>query len=149
MNQLEGIGLSRSFGEVVAVREVDIDVAEREVVGLVGANGAGKTTLIRLLLGLLQPSAGTVGLFGAPPRRARHALASGTCRSSGGLYDDLTVAENLDFEHAAYGGMGSADLPDDLAAAAESSGRGPLARPAAARRLRHRSVARAGAAGAR
>ena len=57
------------FGAFVAVDDVSLDVGSGEIVGLLGANGAGKTTLIRMLLGLLRPSAGSVALFGATPSR--------------------------------------------------------------------------------
>ncbi|MEA3055929.1 MAG: gliding motility-associated transport system ATP-binding protein, partial [Actinomycetota bacterium] len=57
---ISGEGLARSFGGHEAVRAVDIRVGDGEVVGLLGPNGAGKTTTIRMLLGLLRPSAGRV-----------------------------------------------------------------------------------------
>jgi ABC-2 type transport system ATP-binding protein/ribosome-dependent ATPase len=65
----ETAGATRRFGAFTAVSDVSIGVSEGEVVGLIGANGAGKTTLIRMLLGLLPPSAGRVALFGALPSR--------------------------------------------------------------------------------
>jgi ABC-2 type transport system ATP-binding protein len=99
---LEGRGIVRRFGYVAAVAGVDIAVDEGEIVGLVGANGAGKTTLIRVLLGLLPASEGSVSLFGGPPTREARARV-GYVPQSGGLYDDLTVAENLDFVRRAYG----------------------------------------------
>jgi ABC-2 type transport system ATP-binding protein len=95
-------GATKRFGELLAVDRVDLAVAAGEVVGLIGANGSGKTTLIRMLLGLVDPTAGRVRLFGEPPsRRARARL--GYVPQSLGLYEDLTVAENLAFSAAAYG----------------------------------------------
>jgi ABC-2 type transport system ATP-binding protein len=95
-------GVTKRFGELPVVDGVDLAVAGGEVVGLIGANGAGKTTLIRMLLGLLTPTAGRVRLFGEPPsRRTRTRL--GYVPQSLGLYEDLTVAENLAFSAAAYG----------------------------------------------
>jgi len=83
---------------------------------LLGANGAGKTTLIRMLLGLIRPSAGSVLLFGSPPSRdTRRRL--GYVPQSLGLYDDLTPAENLTFAQAAFG-EGSAEVPAELKQAA-------------------------------
>lgn len=114
MSQLEGRSVTRRFGDVVAVNQVDVHVESGEVVGLVGANGSGKTTLIRVLLGLLAPTSGSVSLFGATPSREGRAKV-GYVPQLGGLYDDLTVMENLEFGHAAYGGTGKATLPDDLA----------------------------------
>ena len=73
-----------------------------EVVGLLGANGAGKTTLIRMLLGLLRPTSGAAQLFGkVPSRTARRRL--GYVPQGLGLWDDMSVAENLAFASAAFG----------------------------------------------
>jgi ABC-2 type transport system ATP-binding protein/ribosome-dependent ATPase len=97
------VGVTRRFGELLAVDTVDLFVEPGEVVGLLGANGAGKTTLIRILLGLLPPSAGRVELFGMPPsRQTRRRI--GYVPQGLGLYDDLTPRENLAFARAAFGG---------------------------------------------
>jgi branched-chain amino acid transport system ATP-binding protein len=56
-------GVSRSFGGVRAVREVNLDVAEGEILGLIGPNGAGKTTLFNLVTGLVLPTAGSIGFL--------------------------------------------------------------------------------------
>ena len=105
-------GATRRFGELLAVDHVDLEVRAGEVVGLIGANGSGKTTLIRLLLGLLPPTAGRVRLFGEPPSRRTRARL-GYVPQSLGLYEDLTVAENLAFSTAAFGVHGAA-LEGDL-----------------------------------
>jgi ABC-2 type transport system ATP-binding protein/ribosome-dependent ATPase len=115
--QLEGSKVTRRFGAFVAVDSVDITVREHEVVGLVGANGAGKTTLIRMLLGLLPPTSGSVRVFGKAPTRETRARI-GYVPQVGGLYDDLTATENLTFVERAYGGTGTTGLPVDLAASA-------------------------------
>jgi ABC-2 type transport system ATP-binding protein len=109
-------GATRRFGELLAVDDVDLTVAGGEVVGLVGANGSGKTTLIRMLLGLLAPTAGRIRLFGEPPSRRTRARL-GYVPQSLGLYEDLTVAENLAFSAAAYGSRDAA-LEGDLASSA-------------------------------
>jgi ABC-2 type transport system ATP-binding protein/ribosome-dependent ATPase len=108
-------GATRRFGELLAVDGVDLAVAAGEVVGLIGANGSGKTTLIRMLLGLLAPTAGRVRLFGEPPSRRTRARL-GYVPQSLGLYEDLTVAENLAFSAAAYGSQ-DATLEGELAEA--------------------------------
>jgi ABC-2 type transport system ATP-binding protein len=107
-------GATKRFGELLAVDGVDLRVAAGEVVGLIGANGSGKTTLIRMLLGLLPPTAGQLRLFGeAPSRRTRARL--GYLPQSLGLYEDLTVAENLGFATAAYGSGDPGALAGELA----------------------------------
>ena len=62
-------GLTKKFGEFTAVKNVDLKVEPGEIVGLLGANGAGKTTVIKMLLGLIGTTEGTVELFGQPPSR--------------------------------------------------------------------------------
>ena len=94
-------GLSKTFGSFVAVEGVDLEIAPGEVVGLVGANGAGKTTLIRVILGLLAPTAGRIRLFGEPhSRELRRRI--GYVPQSLGLYRDLTAAENLEFRQSTF-----------------------------------------------
>jgi len=112
----ECAGVSRVFGRFTAVDGVDLAVSPGEVVGLLGANGAGKTTLIRMLLGLLPVSGGSVRLFGQPPSRASRRRV-GYLPQGLGLYDDLTIAENLAFSRAVFTGTrtGSGpDVPDSL-----------------------------------
>lgn len=109
--------LSRRFGDLAAVADVSMEVAPGEVVGLLGANGAGKTTLMRMLLGLLVPSEGTVTLLGGlPDRRARSRL--GYVPQGLGLYSDLTVSENLSFVAGSYG-VPVRELPPALAPLAD------------------------------
>ena len=117
----ECAGVSRVFGRFTAVDGVDLAVGPGEVVGLLGANGAGKTTLIRMLLGLLPVSGGSVRLFGQPPSRASRRRV-GYLPQGLGLYDDLTIAENLAFSRAVFAGTvlagtgtgPSPDVPDSL-----------------------------------
>jgi ABC-2 type transport system ATP-binding protein len=102
---IETHGLTRRFGERVAVDRVDLVVRPREIFGCLGPNGSGKTTLMRMLLGLLGPSAGSARVLGHElPREAerlRPAVGYMTQRFS--LYDDLTVRENLGFAAAVFG----------------------------------------------
>ena len=86
-------GLSKSFGDVRAVRGIDVAVAAGETVALLGPNGAGKSTTIDMLLGLLDPDAGTVSVFGEPPRAAIDAGAVGAMLQTGALIRDVTVRE--------------------------------------------------------
>ena len=111
---VEVCSATRRFGGFTAVNMVDLSVSSGEVVGLLGANGAGKTTLIRLLLGLLRPSGGSIALFGAPPSRATRARV-GYVPQSLGLYDDLSVEENWRFAAAAFH-LTDPSLPEAIAA---------------------------------
>jgi ABC-2 type transport system ATP-binding protein len=89
-------GMSKSFGEVVALDGVDLAVAHGEVHGLVGPNGAGKTTLLGLLLGLATADAGELEIFGTRVRRTL-ALPDGVAGfvDGPGLYPSLTARQNL------------------------------------------------------
>jgi ABC-2 type transport system ATP-binding protein len=89
-------GLSKAFGEVVALDGVDLDVAAGQVHGLVGPNGAGKTTLLGLLLGLAAADGGELEILGRPVRRAL-ALPGGVAGfvDGPGLYPALTARQNL------------------------------------------------------
>jgi ABC-2 type transport system ATP-binding protein/ribosome-dependent ATPase len=102
--------LSRAFGSFVAVHAVDLDVDAGEVVGLVGANGAGKTTLIRMLLGLLEPTAGQIRLFGGRQTRLQRRRV-GYVPQNLGLYRDLTARENLEFRAEVFSAPMSPDAP--------------------------------------
>jgi ABC-2 type transport system ATP-binding protein/ribosome-dependent ATPase len=108
----EARGVTRRFGTFTAVSAADLAVGSGEVVGLLGANGAGKTTLIRLVLGLLRPSAGTIWLFGGPPSIATRRQV-GYVPQTLGLYTELTVAENWAFTAAAF--RISAPVPESIA----------------------------------
>ena len=98
-------GLSRHFGDVVAVDRVDLDIPSGQIYGFLGPNGSGKTTIIRTLCGLLTPTAGDVSVLGlAIPRQAealRRRIGYMTQKFS--LYDDLTVQENMQFMARIYG----------------------------------------------
>lgn len=97
---LEATGLSRYFGGVKAVDNVDFRAFSGEVHALLGENGAGKSTLVKLLVGALAPTSGTVRLHGAPLSAIRHAHRDsrfGFVFQELSLIPDLTVAENVWF----------------------------------------------------
>jgi drug efflux transport system ATP-binding protein len=102
---VETRGLTRRFGAVTAVRDLSLRIETGEVFGLLGPNGSGKTTTIRMLCGLLEPSAGTASVAGidvaAAPEQIK--LRIGYMSQRFGLYEDLTVAENLAFYGGIYG----------------------------------------------
>ena len=94
---LRAVGLVKSYGEVHALRGVDLDVRRGEIVGLLGPNGAGKTTLVSIVAGLRRPDAGTVTVDGIDvlthPHRAR--LRLGLAPQDTGVYPVVTVRNNL------------------------------------------------------
>jgi ABC-2 type transport system ATP-binding protein len=98
-------GLTKRFGDFTAVDGIDFEVRRGEIFGFLGPNGAGKTTTIRMMLGLLKPTAGMVQVLGVPvaehPARIRPRIGYMAQRFS--LYNDLTVLQNLRFYGRAYG----------------------------------------------
>ena len=98
-------GLTRRFGPVVAVDGVDLTIPRARIFGFLGPNGSGKSTTIRMLCGLLAPSAGTVEVLGhrmpQDAEQMRSKLGYMTQRFS--LWDDLTVEENLEFMGEVFG----------------------------------------------
>ncbi len=98
-------GLSRRFGDFVAVNNVSFDVKRGEIFGLLGANGAGKSTTFRMLCGLLPVSSGNVSVAGVDLRKAaaRARARIGYMAQRFSLYGNLSVQENLDFFASAYG----------------------------------------------
>jgi len=98
-------GLTRRFGDFVAVDHVSFQVNPGEVVGYLGPNGSGKTTTIRMLLGLLEPSDGYATVMGYDAFRQSEQVRAraGYMSQKFALYDDLTVWENMTFYGGVYG----------------------------------------------
>ena len=100
---LEVRGLTKSYGDVQALRGVNLEVRRGEVFGFLGPNGSGKTTTIRVLCGLLLPTSGSATVAGhdvaASPDDVKASI--GYMSQRFGLYRDLTTAENMRF----YGGL--------------------------------------------
>jgi ABC-2 type transport system ATP-binding protein len=99
MSAIRSHGLSRAFGEIIAVAGLDLDVADGEIFGLVGPDGAGKTTTMRMLTGILPPTGGAAEVAGFDVVRQAEDLKNhiGYMSQRFGLYPDLTVLENLAF----------------------------------------------------
>jgi ABC-2 type transport system ATP-binding protein len=95
---IETSGLTRRFEARIAVDELNLRVPQAGVYGFLGPNGAGKTTTIRMLLGLIRPTAGAVRLFGAPLAANRPSLMKrvGALVQTPSLYPHLTGQENLE-----------------------------------------------------
>src|SRR3954469_25593437 len=100
-------GLSKSYGDVQALRGVDLDVRRGEIFGFLGPNGSGKTTTIRCLLDLIRPGGGVVRVLGLDPQaepvavRRRVGYLPGELR----LEDNLTAEGALRFFNALRGGQ--------------------------------------------
>lgn len=92
-------GLRRTFGKLVAVDGLDLEVQPGEIFGLVGPDGAGKTTTMRMLTGILTPTAGSAEVAGCDVVRQAEPLKThiGYMSQRFGLYPDLTVSENIAF----------------------------------------------------
>ena len=98
-------GMTKRFGALVAVDKVDLEVPKRNVYGFLGPNGSGKSTTIRMLCGLLTPSAGEIEVLGLriPEKAEELRTRIGYMTQKFSLFEDLTVRENLEFLAAVQG----------------------------------------------
>ena len=97
--------LTKRYAQVTAVRDLDLTVRRGEIYGFLGLNGAGKTTTIRMLLGLIRPTAGSVEVLGEKVRPGASAVLGriGCLIESAAAYPNLTVRENLDIQRRLTG----------------------------------------------
>ncbi len=122
-------GLSKDYGDLVALEPLDLTVAPGERVAVVGHNGSGKTTLLRMVAGLIEPTTGTATIFGAPAGSLDARARLSYLPDSPVLYDDLSLLEHVeytcrlhgaeDWEEVAVGllrDLGLASRADDLPA---------------------------------
>ncbi len=111
MNETSAVlaqNLTKRFGDFTAVDNISFTVQPGEIFGFLGPNGSGKTTTIRLILGLLRPTAGRIQVLGYDATREAGAIRrrAGYMSQKFSLYPELTVAENLRFFAGAYGVTG-------------------------------------------
>jgi ABC-2 type transport system ATP-binding protein len=90
---IEANQLHKSYGDIHAVRGIDVAIQAGETVALLGPNGAGKSTTIDIILGLAQPDGGTISVLGGPPAAAIDAGYVGAMLQTGALIRDLSVRE--------------------------------------------------------
>ena len=102
---IEASGLTRRFGSLVAVNNLDLNIPRGSIYGFLGPNGSGKSTSIRLLTGLLRPDSGNINVLGftLPAQAEALRLRIGYMTQKFSLYGDLTVEENLRFMAKIYG----------------------------------------------
>ena len=149
-------GLTKSYGDLQAVRDLSLRINRGEIFGFLGANGAGKTTTMRMLCGLVRPTSGGATIDGADVWQDRRAVRPkfGYMAQKFSLYPDLTVLENLRFFAGAYrvpphemeARIERLLAQMDLKAKRDTAAGQPLGRDAATARARLRAGARAAAA---
>jgi ABC-2 type transport system ATP-binding protein len=88
-------GVTKSYGEIEALRGLDLSIKPGELVSLLGANGAGKTTAVRLLLGLAKPTSGQVRVFGGDPRDTASRARTGAVLQIARVPETLRVREHI------------------------------------------------------
>ena len=95
-------GVSKNYGEIRALRNVNFTVRSGQVVALLGPNGAGKTTAVKLLLGLMQPNSGKARVFGGDPTNPQNRMRTGAMLQVGRVPETLRVGEHIDLFSAYY-----------------------------------------------
>ncbi|MBO0693185.1 MAG: ABC transporter ATP-binding protein [Acidimicrobiaceae bacterium] len=96
-------GLTKDYGDLVALEPLDLDVPEGQQMVLVGHNGSGKTTFLRMTAGLLDPSGGSVEVAGEPAGSLDARAALSYLPDNPVLYDDLSVAEHIEYTCRLHG----------------------------------------------
>ena len=94
--------VSKHYGNVQALKEVNLEIQPGEIVAILGPNGAGKTTAVNLMLGLLKPTSGQVKLFGSHPQDAQSRMRTGAMLQISGVPETLKVGEHLELFSSYY-----------------------------------------------
>jgi ABC-2 type transport system ATP-binding protein len=122
-NAIEVRQLTKKFGDFTAVDGIDLMIRQGEIFGFIGPNGSGKSTTIKMLLGLLHPTAGHASVLGYDIRTGTEEIRhrTGYMAQKFSLYNDLTAGENLSFYANIYG-IGSKEAPERIDATLELLG---------------------------
>ena len=107
-------GLSKYYGDVAALEEVDMEVPDGQSVVLVGHNGSGKSTLLSMVAGVLEPTDGVVRIHGRPNDTLDSRAERSWLPDNPVLYDDLSVQEHLEYVSRMHGGEGDDEHIEDL-----------------------------------
>jgi ABC-2 type transport system ATP-binding protein len=94
--------VKKSYGDVIALNHLNMEIRAGELLALLGPNGAGKTTLVRLLLGSVRPDAGSVSVFGADPHSGEMQMRVGAMLQVGRVPETLKVREHIDLFSSYY-----------------------------------------------
>jgi ABC-2 type transport system ATP-binding protein len=94
---LEAVGLTKTYGDLVALAPLDLRIPDGEILALVGHNGSGKSTLLQLAAGLLEPTGGSISIHGSPAGSLPARAALSYIGDNPILYDDLSVWEHLEY----------------------------------------------------
>src|ERR1700691_6817049 len=94
--------VSKNYGDVRALRNVNFSVGAGQVVALLGPNGAGKTTAVKLLLGLIEPDSGKARVFGGNPTNPQNRMRAGAMLQVGKVPETLRVSEHIDLFSSYY-----------------------------------------------
>ena len=116
-------GVTKYFGDVHAVRGIDLQIQPGEMVAFLGPNGAGKTTTIDMVLGLSRPTSGEVEVFGMAPRAAIARGLVAAVMQTGGLLKDLTVRETVQYTASLFADTKPVDAVLDSAGITQIAGR--------------------------
>ena len=111
---VEAIGLEKSYGDLIALHELDLVVPGGQSVALIGHNGSGKSTFLRMATGLLDASSGTVEVAGWPVGTAEARATTSFLPDDPVLYDDLSVREHAEYVSRLHGGPGWDDYAQEL-----------------------------------
>lgn len=116
-------GLTKRFGDFIAVDKITFEVQKGEIFGFLGANGAGKTTAMRMLCGLSKPTSGEANIAGFDVYKETEKIKKniGYMSQKFSLYDDLTVLENINFFAGIYG-LSDAEIKSNSQSLIESLG---------------------------